>query len=97
MAFPCEESIGFPKRRGTLNFYDDETHSWLPKWETVMTAISAAGFSIDFASRRYRPFGLAAMGFLFEPLSAKLRKANGATWALYGFESVVWATRPEKA
>ena len=26
MAFPCEESITFPSREGTLNFYDDPTH-----------------------------------------------------------------------
>jgi len=35
------------------------------------------------------------MGLVYEPLSAIRKEVlrNGATWALYGFESVIWARR----
>ena len=96
LAFPCEESVTFPKRRGTLNFYDDATHQAVPNYENICALIKAEGLQIEFASKRYRPFLLMALGFLLEPISAMVRKnmPAGSTWALYGFESVIWATRP---
>lgn len=97
LAFPCEESVGFPKRHGTLNFYDDDTHNTVPAWNTVLQTLRAEGLTIEYASKRYRPWALAFAGLLLEPLAFALRRnmPGGVGWALYGFESIIWARRDE--
>lgn len=97
MSFPCEESVTFPKRRGTLNFFDDTTHNKVPRWDEILNTLKQAGFVIDYASKRYRPIGLMLIGALLEPISA-LRRVNVlGTWELYGFESIVWASKQKCA
>jgi SAM-dependent methyltransferase len=96
LAFPTDESVNFPSRRGTLNFYDDDTHRVPPGFDRVGAWLEESGMEIEYRARRYRPLVLAAVGAVLEPIEA-IRKANaplGATWALYGFESVFWARRP---
>lgn len=95
LAFPCEESVHFPSRHGCLNFYDDTTHKTVPRWVDVLGTIRQAGWTIDYSSKRYRPWISAAIGFLLEPVAAITRRnmPGGVGWALYGFESIVWATR----
>jgi hypothetical protein len=95
LSFPCEASSRFPHRRGCLNFCDDPTHQNLLPWHSIIEELAKLGIVFEFKARRYRPLALAVMGLLYEPLSA-IRKevaTNGATWALYGFESVIWARR----
>lgn len=95
LAFPCEASVGFPHRRGSLNFFDDVTHQAVPRWERVVQALRSSGVTPVYATRRYRPVLLAVAGLLLEPLSRALARnmPAGATWALYGFESVIWGRR----
>jgi SAM-dependent methyltransferase len=95
LAFPCEESVGFPKRRGTLNFFDDGTHKEVPGWNTVLDTLRMRGITLDFACRRYRPKLLASLGLALEPLGWLLGRnmPAGSTWALYGFETVIWGRR----
>ena len=93
MSFPCEESTAFPKRRGTLNFFDDLTHYKLPQWDKILQSIQQAGFVIDFAAKRYRPLVLLLIGAILEPVSAISRVTVLGTWELYGFESIIWATK----
>jgi SAM-dependent methyltransferase len=95
LSFPCEESVDFPQRRGTLNFYDDKTHKNVPDWEKILSKITSEGFSIHFAVKRYKPLFLSAIGLLLEPISAATKRVMPAstTWALYGFESIIWASR----
>jgi SAM-dependent methyltransferase len=95
LAFPCEESLHFPRRRGTLNFRDDRTHNEVPTWQWVLDSLAAAGLAVEFRRKRYRPPMLAAIGLLFEPVGWATGRTDpvGATWALYGFESVIWARR----
>ncbi len=97
LSTPCEESVRFPKRRGTLNFFDDHTHKKVINWEEMISKITMGGLAIEFSAKRYRPVPLVAIGILLEPVSALLRKVGPAstTWSLYGFESVIWAYRPE--
>jgi len=95
ISFPCEESVNFPRRAGTLNFNDDKTHHKVPVWSQVCTRIQSAKFRIEFSSKRYRPSLLTCLGLLLEPVCALSRRATMATWALYGFESVIWASRPQ--
>jgi SAM-dependent methyltransferase len=95
LSFPCEASLRFPKRRGSLNFHDDATHLHVPDYARTLALIEAAGFSVEFARQRYRPWALFLLGLALEPLSALLKRTMpmNATWALYGFETVIWAER----
>ena len=97
LSFPCEESVHFPKRRGHLNFFDDPTHKAVPDWEGTMSALQQAGMRIHYCAKRYRPLLLAALGVLLEPWSALIGRNGivGSTWSLYGFESVIWASKPQ--
>jgi SAM-dependent methyltransferase len=97
LSFPCEASVQFPSRRGCLNFYDDASHHIVPNWQEIISKIRQEGFEIDFSSERYRPIIPALIGFLLEPIGAltKRQMPIGSTWALYGFESVIWASRPK--
>lgn len=97
LAFPCEASVDFPKRRGCLNFHDDATHRMPPEYEKVLATIKSTGLTTEFSCRRYRPLILCFLGLILEPVSWAL-KTNmplGSTWALYGFESIIWASRPD--
>jgi len=96
LAFPCEESVRFPRRRGTLNFFDDASHQSVPSWNGVLERLRANGLEVEFRRKRYRPLLLAGIGLLLEPVSwfAGRNMPASSTWALYGFESVIWATRP---
>ena len=93
LAFPCEASVGFPSRRGCLNFFDDPTHRSVPRWDAVIGNLHKRGMRLMYSTPRYRPALLAAIGFVLEPFGWLLgRNMPGAsTWALYGFESIVWA------
>jgi SAM-dependent methyltransferase len=95
LSFPCEASAHFPRRAGCLNFYDDATHKRLIPWREIVEDMGSLGMDFEFRAQRYRPFGIALIGLICEPLSALRREvmSNGSTWALYGFESVIWARR----
>lgn len=94
LAFPCEKSITFPSRRVTLNYYDDKTHQQTPPgYDYVLNIFSDNNFDIIFKTRSYRPLLLAILGFFQEPLSRLLKKNLQGTWALYGFETIIWAKK----
>lgn len=94
LSFPCEQSTRFPKRRGTLNYYDDETHKFSPpNFDEVMTIIRSYGFEIEYAERNYSPMILRLIGFIFEPLSKLKNKTMIGSWEYYGFESIIIARR----
>lgn len=92
LAFPCSASISFPSRRG-LNFYDDNTHKELLEMILVEETIKTEGFTIDFVTERHRPLLLKLIGLVLEPLSFLSRRVMVGTWELYGFESIIWATK----
>ena len=94
LAFPCQKSVGFPKRRGSLNYYDDASHqAQPPDYEKLLEELKARGFSIVFATPHYQPLLLWCWGLLVEPCSAFRKQAFIGTWELYGFESVIWAQK----
>lgn len=70
LSFPCEQSINFPKRLGTLNYYDDPTHKLSPpNFMETLTSIKNKGFKIEYAERNYSPVILRLIGLAFEPIS----------------------------
>ena len=97
LSFPSEKSVLFPSRRGTLNFSDDPTHRFLPPFDTIADFMAARGFSFPISTRRYRPPLLFLMGLILEPIGFLIGRNMpwGSTWALYGFESIIWAIKKD--
>jgi SAM-dependent methyltransferase len=93
LSFPSEASVNFPRRGGTLNFYDDPTHKQIPIFVDVCSEITRNGFSLDVVKRRYRPLVRLITGLLAEPRSYWRNEIQAGTWALYGFETIIWASR----
>lgn len=93
LAFPCEASARFPSRDGCLNFFDDATHRTLPRFDAVLAALRGAGLEVTVAIRRYRPGVHVLAGVRNEWRSRREQRVMEGTWALWGFESVVWAVR----
>lgn len=93
MAFPSAASIHFPSRGGCLNFFDDPTHRVVPDFAATCAALREEGLTIKYAAPRYRPPLKLLQGLLIEPISSRSKRVMGGTWALYGFESVIWAQR----
>lgn len=94
LSFPTEKSVDFPERGKGLNYFADGTHKDLPpNFDEVVSRLRASGFTIDFASRRYRPLILFVVGLLLEPLSRIKQRTQIGTWEFYGFEAVINATK----
>ncbi len=90
LAFPSERSVTFPSRKGTLNFYDDGTHIYLPDFKAVMKRlIRTNGMSVDFVAESYRPFLPSLIG-MFQKHIIKDR-ATYYIWCYYGFVTIITA------
>jgi SAM-dependent methyltransferase len=97
MAWPAEHTTSLPHRAGTLNFHDDPTHRNLPGFDFIVSAARDAGCVPIFSTRAYRPPIPFILGALLEPVSRWQRRVMPfrATWALYGFEAVIWFRKYE--
>lgn len=94
LSFPSEVTVNFPSRRGTLNYFDDASHQGIPpNFDEVIKMLIEYNFEINFAKPRYRPILLFLFGIFLEPLSRFKKTTMLGTWALYGFESVIHATK----
>ena len=84
ISFPCENSVNFPKRGGTLNYFDDPTHTLFPPNFTVLIeTLEKADFKIEFAAKRYRPFLQWLRGFINEKKSRDQNLVFSETWSYY--------------
>jgi len=94
LSFPCKDSIHFPRRAGTLNYYDDDTHNNLPPdFTEFLKILHDNNFTILFAVKKYKPFLMWLIGLILEPYSRVRNKTFSCTWAYYGFESIIWAVK----
>ncbi|NNN19522.1 MAG: methyltransferase domain-containing protein [Acidimicrobiaceae bacterium] len=94
LSFPCEQSVNFPQRGGTLNYYDDSTHKLSPpNFNETLSYIKRKGFEIVYAERNYSPKILSLVGRACEPLSKLRNKNMTGTWEYYGFESIIIAEK----
>ena len=91
MAFPSEKSVHFPSRKGTLNFYDDKSHIYLPEFDKIVKKIESSEFEIIFKCPSYRPLGLRLIGTIKDLFVKK--HVTQSTWAHYGFEAIIWAKK----
>lgn len=90
LSTPCMESLGFPSRRGCLNYHDDKTHRPFLPLQIIKDQLEACGMRVEFEDRTYRPRLLSTIGGVLEPLSRMMNKTIPlATWAYWGFESVL--------
>jgi SAM-dependent methyltransferase len=95
LSFPCSQTISFPRRAGTLNYYDDSTHrSSPPDVAEVLRIFEESGLDVVKLHNPCQPIFYRILGFLFEPISALRRKVMMGTWDYYGFETVIWGQRP---
>ncbi len=93
LAFPSEESVHFPNREGTLNFYDDPTHIWCPEWNEILKFLVQHNIKVNYACKNYSPLILRTIGKFNEHKSNKKRKVLTGTWTYYGFESIIWCKK----
>ena len=98
LAFPCEQSVSLPSRKGTLCFYDDPSHMNMPHLAAILRTIQEIGITVDFCSRRYRPPIPFLVGLLLEPFSHILGRTlpGRVTWSFYGFETIIWLHRADQ-
>ena len=94
VAHPHRDSVGFPHRKDTLNFYDDPTHVRVFAPGEVRDLVVALGLRV-LESGRTR----LARNLLLMPVKVALSpRLGGITgpmlWDLYGFEEFVVAQRP---
>ena len=94
LAFPCEDSVNFPSRKGTLNYYDDSSHlEEPPNLDWILKQLKSNNFAIIKLTTKNRPIAVRFIGFLLEPLSSFKQKIYPGTWEYYGFETIIWAKR----
>lgn len=94
LSFPSAGSIKFPKRQGTLNYHDDDTHKYSPPdIEEFECLLHQENFDIIYAIKKYQPKLLWTIGLLVEPLSYLRKKIMLGTWEYYGFESIIMAKK----
>lgn len=94
LSFPTSESVNFPSRFGTLNYYDDETHNEeLPNFKNFLKILDRENFGIIYKSERYSPKILWLIGFFLEPFSKRKKSVMTGTWEYYGFESIIQALK----
>jgi SAM-dependent methyltransferase len=96
LAFPSEASVHFPRRTGTLNYYDDPTHTTVPPaLGDLRRNLQSDGLRILFSAEQYRPPAMWLLGWMRERSSAREDRVVAGTWAYHGFESILWAQRPQ--
>lgn len=94
LSFPCEQSVKFPRRRGTLNYYDDETHKkFPPDFRSTLDKLQEFGFELNCVIKNYSPRLYWFIGFIQEPISKLRNQVMRGTWPYYGFESIIIATK----
>jgi 2-polyprenyl-3-methyl-5-hydroxy-6-metoxy-1,4-benzoquinol methylase len=94
LSFPSEGSLNFPSRNGTLNYYDDPSHSkTIPKYQEVINILKSQNMEIIYSTRSYKPIFLFFIGAIIEPLASKIKKNLIGTWEFYGFETIIWAQK----
>lgn len=93
MSFPNSDSVDFPHREGTLNFYDDPTHIYIPDMELIINILKNEGVKIIMEKKGYKPVYYCILGGVMEPLSKIKKRVMKGTWGYWGFESVIWSQR----
>jgi SAM-dependent methyltransferase len=90
VSFPSASSVTFPRRIGTLNYFDDPTHKDSPPDVNQLLAVAREhGFEEVFVVHQNRPWVSRLIGLMLEPFSRITHRVMRGTWELYGFEAVM--------
>jgi ubiquinone/menaquinone biosynthesis C-methylase UbiE len=100
LAFPSEKSLHSPSAQGTLNFYDDPTHVWLPDVQAILRTLKEHNLTVETLVTGWGHPLMSAVGF-FEYRAQRMRQTLWGTplvsspflWSLFGFETIVVARR----
>jgi len=96
VAFPSIKSAGLPSADGTLNFFDDETHIYLPSVNEVVNSLLSSGVNVHYAGPSYDLLrwllGVALLpwGLIKWKLTGRMCKG---LWFIFGFETIVYGVR----
>lgn len=94
ITFPTENSVKFPSRAGCLNYFDDATHKKdPPNFSWVVSTLRDSGLHIIYATTHYQPPLSWILGLQNEEQSIREMSIKEGTWALWGFETIIWAER----
>lgn len=96
--FPGPQSLHMPSKKGTLNFYDDESHVRVFDWKQIAGILRESGLVVEKAGTRRDLRKILFMPVL--AVHAKLKYGfvpGGVFWDLYGFADEVVAVKPNTA
>lgn len=88
---PSTISVNFPSRKGTLNFYDDKTHTKPIQFEQYLENLDKSKYEVVVYKDPYYGSKLSYLiGLVFEPVSVLLKKVlSKVTWHYWGFETLL--------
>ena len=91
LSFPSNESIYFPNRKGTLNYYDDPTHKKSQlKLKKIIRILKENGSEIVHSTKNNSPKLMKLIGLINERRSRKEGRILLGTSYYWGFESIFW-------
>lgn len=92
LAFPSDRSLIAPSRSTTLNFFDDNTHKKIPRIKALLNQVERLDCNVEFKGVPYRPMPSLILGTVFDWWFSRRGRCVPlyGSWALYGFEVVLW-------
>lgn len=92
--YPGEKSTKLPSRKGTLNFYDDDTHVRVYSVPEVSNVLEESGFNVlsGGTRRSWRNILMMPIKFIHNRLKYGYIMAS-VFWDWYGFAEYVWARK----
>ncbi|MBO6515660.1 MAG: methyltransferase domain-containing protein [Bacteroidia bacterium] len=92
--YPGEKSTTLPSRKGTLNFYDDDTHVRVYSVPEISTVLEESGFEVIAGGTRrsWRNILMMPIKFVHNRIKYGYIMAS-VFWDWYGFAEFVWARK----
>lgn len=93
VSFPAMESVNFPKRNWTLNFYDDLTHFNLIDSDSLVEDLSRDYKIEKYIKRNYGSLLTRIAATIMDLCSGLFRKNNFLSWYRWGFEVIIYVKK----
>jgi SAM-dependent methyltransferase len=92
--FPSAESVNFPSRKDTLNFYDDPTHVRIYSAEELTALLTSMNFTVlkGGVRRDWRNIAMMPVKMLHNRIKYGYVMSS-VFWDWYGFAELVWARK----
>ncbi len=92
--FPCEASKDFPSKKGTLNFYDDDTHVRIYSIEEIAGIFNKGGMKVLQSGKNRRLINILLMPIKIVVQKIQLGYVKGGVyWDWYGFADYLIARK----